>query len=49
MWEIIRRNPTRTPPDRIQKAFVHVELLYVLAAQGVSMRMLWSAGYEYVL
>ena len=44
-----RRNPTRTPPDRIQKTLVHLESLHVLAARGVSMRMLWSVDYEYVL
>ena len=49
MWETIRRIPTRTPPNRIQKALVHLESLCVLAAQGVSMRMLWSVDYEYVL
>ena len=49
MWETIRRNPTRTPPDRIQKTFVHLESLRVLAAQSVSMRMLWSVDFEYVL
>ena len=48
MRETFRRNPTRTPPNRIQKAFVHVEPPHVLAAQGVSMRTLWSVEYEYV-
>ena len=40
MWETIWENPTRTPPNGIQKTFVHLESLHVLAAQGVSMRML---------